>query len=257
MPTQTNNANLQQRRTPQTTFREGFSLAEFQPIIVHNQRLADEVYRQILLAIVSRVILPSDRIVQEKLAAEFQISRTPVREALLRLEQEGVLVTAGRGGFALRLISDDDAREIYASREAIEGFSARLLAETNNQAAFAHIAEVIQTEESRQITTAAEYYEANKAIHRAFVLQTGNRYLLEMFDLMWNRSISFHVFASTMDGEALTASLREHLDLLDVVRKGDGDLAARAMREHIVAGLNLQLSTLHATERNREARRQA
>lgn len=242
---------------PQFEFRKGYPLAEFQPIVVNNQRLADEVYRQILLAIAGGIIAPSDRIVQEKLAAEFQISRTPVREALLRLEQEGVLVTAGRGGFTLRLISDDDAREIYSARQAIEGYSARILAEANNETAFTLIAEVIQTEESRDIATAVEYYEANKAIHRAFVLQTGNRYLLEMFDLMWNRSISFHVFASTMDDEALSASLREHLDLLDAVRGSNGDVAARAMREHIARGLDLQLSTLHAAGRNRESRKRA
>ncbi|MBE1206122.1 GntR family transcriptional regulator [Aminobacter carboxidus] len=238
-------------------FKKGPSLAEFKPIIVYNQRLADEVHRQILLAITGGIIAPSDRIVQEKLAAEFQISRTPVREALLRLEQEGVLVTAGRGGFALRLISDEDAREIYSARQSIEGYSARLLAEAKDEAAFERIAEVIRTEEARQVTTAAEYYEANKAIHRTFVSQTGNRYLLEMFDLMWNRSISFHVFASTMSGSALAESLRAHLDLLDAVHSGDGDVAARAMREHIAQGLDLQLNAMRAAGRNGKTQRQA
>jgi DNA-binding GntR family transcriptional regulator len=219
-------------------------LTTFKPIIVQTHRLAEEVYRQILLAISSGSIAPADRIVQEKLAAEFQISRTPVREALLRLEQEGVLATAGRGGFVLRRFTDQDAREIYSARQSIEGYSARVLAEAGDQAAFDRIEQVISTEESRRITTAAEYYEANKAIHRAFVLETGNRYLLEMFDLMWNRSISFHVFASTMSSSALTASLRGHLDLLNAVHSGDGEIASKAMHEHIAEGLELQLAEM-------------
>ena len=55
------------------------------------RRLADEVYDQLVSAIMRREIGPDDWLVQEKLAAEMQISRTPVREALMRLEQEGVL----------------------------------------------------------------------------------------------------------------------------------------------------------------------
>lgn len=216
----------------------------FKPIVVQANRLADEVYRQILLAISNGSISPSARIVQEKLASQLQISRTPVREALLRLEQEGVLATAGRGGFVLRKFSDRDVREIYSARQSIEGYSARVLAETGDPVALDRIEKVIRAEEGRNISTAAASYEANKTIHRSFVQQTGNRYLLEMFDLMWNRSVSFHVFASTMGSDAFSAALKGHLDLLDTVRRGDGDVAARAMHAHIAQGLELQLAEL-------------
>jgi len=63
-------------------------------IKIQRRRLADEVYDQLLASITVGDIGPDDRLVQERLAAELDISRTPVREALLRLEQEGVLVTA-------------------------------------------------------------------------------------------------------------------------------------------------------------------
>jgi len=59
------------------------------------KRIADEIYSQLLAAIGNGDIAPSQRLVQERLAAELDVSRTPVREALLRLEQEGVLERAG------------------------------------------------------------------------------------------------------------------------------------------------------------------
>ncbi|ANN62058.1 hypothetical protein A9174_34700 (plasmid) [Mesorhizobium loti NZP2037] len=219
-------------------------MSRFQQIIVPKRRLADEVYAQILSAITEGAIPPSERIVQEKLAADFQISRTPVREALLRLEQEGILITVGSGGFMVRQVADDEAREIYAARQAIEGHSARVLALELDAARLDRIRSVIEAQESRKITTAGEYYDANKAIHRSFVEQTGNRYLLEMFDSMWNRSVSFHIFTTTMSESYLKASLREHAKLLDAVRKGDADAAAQAMRSHIDDGLELQLQAM-------------
>jgi len=70
-----------------------------------------------------------DRLIQEKLATDLGISRTPVREALIRLEQEGVLRKSAQGGFRLYRMSDQEVRELYQTRAAIEGQVARILAE--------------------------------------------------------------------------------------------------------------------------------
>ena len=222
-------------------------MTSFQRIVVPRRRLADEVYQQILRAISSGSISPADRLVQEKLASDFQISRTPVREALLRLEQEGVLLTTGRGGFAIRQLTDQEVREIYQAREAVEGHSASVLAKRRDKAAYDRIQAVIDAKEHSRVSAAAEYYESNKAIHRAFVEEVGNRYLLDMFDSMWNRAISFHVFTTTMSEEELKESLREHSALCDAVRTGDADFASNTMRTHINDGLELQLRALAAT----------
>ncbi|MEM9581009.1 MAG: GntR family transcriptional regulator, partial [Pseudomonadota bacterium] len=74
-------------------------------ISTQRRRLADDVYDQLVTAIMDREIGPNDRLVQEKLASELDISRTPVREALLRLEKEGVLAVANSGGFRLAKIT--------------------------------------------------------------------------------------------------------------------------------------------------------
>ena len=85
------------------------------------RRLANEVYDQLVQAIMNREIGPEDRLVQEKLAAELQISRTPVREALMRLEQEGVLTVSNRGTFRLYEMNDNEVKELYQARAAVEG----------------------------------------------------------------------------------------------------------------------------------------
>ena len=71
---------------------------------------------------------PGERLIQETIASQIDVSRTPVREAFLRLEREGVLEAAGRGGFQIREITEKEIQHLYLAREAVEGFAAKLLA---------------------------------------------------------------------------------------------------------------------------------
>jgi len=215
----------------------------FQKIEVSRIRLADQVYEQILGAIDQGLIGPSERIVQEKLAEQLQVSRTPIREALFRLEQEGILVATERGGFSIRTANPQEVVEIYEARKAIEGHCAAMLASRPDPKAFAEIQTVIETNEAAELHTVPQYYAANREIHRAFVTATGNKYLLEMFDAMWNRSLSFGVFR-LMGPDHLTLTLTDHLLLLDAIRAKDPDRAMREMCQHIVQGQKLQLSAL-------------
>ena len=74
--------------------------------------------------------------VQEKLANEMQISRTPVREALMRLEQEGVLEVSSRGSFKLYKMNEDEVKELYQSRAAVEGQCAFLAHHSDEDVVF-------------------------------------------------------------------------------------------------------------------------
>ena len=206
-------------------------------------RLASDVYEQILNAILSGHIAPGERIVQEKIAAEINVSRTPVREALLRLEQEGILEISGRSGFTIRQINATEVGQIYQAREAVEGYAARLVSEAANPAQYLRIGKVILREEKLSSQNVEDYFHANKRIHRAIVEETGNRYMMEQFDGIWNRSISFRLFAA-IDTVNLTKSLAEHHVLLDAIKSGTPDQAQRAMILHIRDGLDLQLKAL-------------
>ena len=154
----------------------------FKSIQPQRRRLADEVYDELIDAIMRREIGPDDTLVQEKLAADMQISRTPVREALLRLENEGVLQVSNRGSFRLYQMDDQEVKELYQSRAAIEGQCARILAARGSASDITELRAVVEQEEAITDASARAYFEANRAIHRAFVERAQNRFLLEMFD---------------------------------------------------------------------------
>ncbi len=210
-------------------------------ITTQRRRLADEVYDQLVRAIMDREIGPEDRLVQEKLAAELDISRTPVREALLRLEKEGVLHLANSGGFRLAKISEEETLELYQARAAIEGQAARILTARGDVEELEKLRVLIRQTEDLKNPTTRDYFVANRTIHRAFMVAAGNRFLLEMFDMIWGRAMAFHLFAAIENAD-ISKSLGNHIELVDVIAKGDRGEALEAFTAHIQEGFELHLT---------------
>ncbi len=217
----------------------------FKSIQPVRRRLADEVYDQLVSAIMNLDIGQKDRLVQEKLATDLGISRTPVREALMRLEQEGVLQKSAQGGYRLHQMSDQEVRELYQTRAAIEGQVARILAEKNDASDHALLRETIQREENISSASIRDYFEANRNIHRRFVELANNRYLLEMFDMTWGKAMAFQIFAQ-IENVDLSKSLGDHMALVDVIETGDKVEALEVFIQHIQDGFDLQMEGIHA-----------
>jgi DNA-binding GntR family transcriptional regulator len=216
-------------------------------INTRRRRLADEVYDQLIEAIMNQEIGAHDRLVQEKLAAEMQISRTPVREALMRLETEGVLEATRSGGFRLVQMKEDEVKHLYEARTAIEAQSAWILATRANSTELDALRRLIEREENLSNPTTRDYFTANRNIHRAFVAATDNRPLLEMFDNIWGRAMAFHAFA-TLQNVEISKSLGDHLALVDRIAEGDPAVAHQAFIAHIQDGLQLQLAGLRTSK---------
>ncbi|MBK0329003.1 GntR family transcriptional regulator [Rhodobacteraceae bacterium F11138] len=214
-----------------------------QKVTAIRPRLADFVYDQIINALQTGQIGPEDHLHQVKLADMLAVSRTPVREALLRLEHEGLLKSSANGGFELRTVTEKEVREIYQMRQAIEGFAAGLLAQENDIEKISALRDVIGALEESAPKDNAAYYEANRKIHRSFVEATDNTFLLEGFDSIWNKSISIQVFQTLREPE-LQISLHGHLLLCDKLKSADFKTAQSAMHEHIADGCKLQVRAM-------------
>ncbi len=204
-------------------------------------RLASDVYEQILTAIVDGQIKPGERLIQEKIAEQINISRTPVREALLRLEQEGVLQQSGRKGFSIRKISDDEVRALYGAREAIEGYAAFKIAETGTVSQLTAIQKAVDAEIDLKHRDLEEEFRINRKIHRTIVEQTGNSVLLGMFDSIWGRGISLWLFAATRISD-IPPEPDVHVKLLQKIREDTPEGAQKAMIAHIQDGLAMHLN---------------
>jgi DNA-binding GntR family transcriptional regulator len=210
-----------------------------EPIGAGRRSLADEAYQRITAAMLSGAIAPGARLVMDALAEELEISRTPVRDALRRLEQEGLVAPAGRRGFVVREIDAEEIRQTYEAREAIEGYAARLAARRGELAA-AEVREAIARADQYEIDTPLGSYLANRAVHRAVVAASGNRILLDLFDDLWGRGRAHQLYAGCFGGDDSHAALRrKHQPIVRALKAADGDAAEAAMTAHLRDGLAL------------------
>ena len=222
-------------------------LPNFRPLDRPPQRLADSVYEQLLDAIAAGAVPPGIRLVQGAIAEQMNVSRTPVREALLRLEREKILDSVDRGGFVVRTISSDDARQIYQVRQAIEGHGARLVAEGPDPAGAAR--ELLPLVEATEKWVPTEglkaAFQRNDALHRGVIEATANPVLVAAFDLVWARAQSFLMYAVLVAIEPLAeAPGSGHRDILQAIAAGDGHKAQETMISHLAHGLEAQIEAL-------------
>lgn len=212
-----------------------------QPIGRESGTLADIAYKQISHAMLSGAIKPGARLVMDQLAAELDISRTPVRDALFRLEREGLIEPNGRRGYVVREPSKSELLSLYEAREAVEGFAARRVAEIGG-VALAAVKAALDELRNADESTSTSAYAAHMKIHRAIVLATGNVPLVDMFDDIWQRARGQYFFADFLaHRESVQTVYREHRPLLAAMRQGPEE-AFVVMRNHIREGLDVHLT---------------
>jgi DNA-binding GntR family transcriptional regulator len=220
-------------------------LPSFRPLDRPPARLADFVYHQLLDAIATGQVAPGVRLVQGTLADQMNVSRTPVREALLRLERENILESVDRGGFVVRITTGEEARKIYQVRQAIEGYAARMLAESEDPASRAERLRPLVAATEVWNDSIREAFRRNDALHRGVVEATGNAVLVEAFDIVWARAQSFLMYATlmTVNPEKIEPG-DGHRDIVDAIAAGDGHEAQEMMIAHIAHGLDAQIEAL-------------
>jgi DNA-binding GntR family transcriptional regulator len=215
----------------------------FDQTTVSDLRLADDIYQQILVAISEGKLEPGDRLVQEKVATEMNVSRTPVREAILRLEQEGILVKTERKGFSVRKVSAKEVRDVFGAREAIEGYAAYQVAIEKDPAQIAEITKAFEVEALEADFDLKTDFDLNRSLHRSVVVQTGNQMLLNMFDSIWNSPAAMRIFAAT-HSLSFKPLLTDHSPILEQIINGTPEAAQAAAIDHIRDGLEIHIESI-------------
>lgn len=205
------------------------------PIDRRTTTLADSAYRRISDALLAGTIEPGSRLVMDQLASELDISRTPVRDALLRLEREGMIEPTGRRGYVVRAMGADDSLHLYEARESVECFAARRAA-MMGAPALDRIRAAVDAAAGTDLDDVRAVYDANMAIHRSFVEVLDNPVMLDLFDVIWQgaRGLAMfnHYLAHTSERVAIDVA---HAPLVEALEAGP-DAAEASMCAHIAAG---------------------
>ena len=198
-----------------------------------------DAYTLILEAIEAGVYKPGDRLVESELAERLGVSRTPVREALQRLETQSMLARDGRS-LIVATLDHNQLAELYAVRTELEGLAARLAARHATDEEIRVLR--LMAEEDRGLTGGdpRALSRANKRFHKQIHLASHNRCLVQQLDLV-HRSMALMANTSFAAEGRDEVALAEHEAIVAAIAARDGDAAYAALRAHISKAFETRL----------------
>ena len=203
--------------------------------IPRHKGLADDVYEAIFTKLLSLEIAPGARITVDGLVRELEVSHTPIREALGRLEGEGLVVKTHLVGYsAAPQITRRRFDELYELRLLLEPDGARRAAQRVNEARMRKLRE--RTEQMRRLNSSrgrssyARFARLDSEFHDQIMEIAGNELIR---DQLAHLHTHFHIFRLMYHARVTEEALAEHDSLLESLSSGDGPGAERAMRSHI------------------------
>lgn len=197
---------------------------------IEHENLDDKIYARLKALIAGRRLLPGERILQDRLAREMGVSRTPLVNALKRLAQERLVEWVSRRGIYVKRFTKREMARLFEVREALEGLSARLAAPRVDRDEVDRLVEMFRGLDVTPTPAAVrKYVERDRYFHWRIVEIAGNAQLAHAMD-----SVNM-MFLAYQDGLVRPAAetIEEHYAILEALRRKDPDASEATMRLHI------------------------
>ncbi|MGB4778486.1 GntR family transcriptional regulator [Microbacterium sp.] len=200
-------------------------------LTVGDENTADMVHARLRDAILSGKYRPNQRLIEVDLANEIGVSRTPVREALLRLRHDGLV--GQRKGWIVRDLDSREVLDYLEARAALEGVTAGLAAKRITREELDQLHALVHQMETSDLNQ-REYSALNSRFHALITSAGGNKVLSA---LARNTDINYWTFSTPIVFSAAEDHRvdRDHRELVAALEAGDAELAARLAREHVNA----------------------
>lgn len=198
-------------------------------------RTVELAYDFIYAAIASGRLRPGDHVPEEMIAAELRVSRTPVREAIRRLETEGLVVITRNSGADIVLFGPEDIIETFRLRSMLEGYAAERAATRVDERALADLdALVARMSNLRASTDLLSATRVNAAFHLRIAEAAGSSRLFALIRGLVHTPLALmhrNGWAAQLDG---ARGFDEHARIVEALRNRDPDLARALMQTHIL-----------------------
>ncbi|MEM7615096.1 MAG: GntR family transcriptional regulator [Pseudomonadota bacterium] len=208
--------------------------------ILPDQSQGEAAYARLYAAIQDGTFRPGDRLREVEVAQRLTLSRTPVREALRKLESDGIVEHRPRLGAVVRTLDHTEVVELYEMRLVLERTAAEMAAKHALRAEADALEDLNQTFAATPPKDAAK---VNRMFHRGLYLAARNRFLLDTARALENAMMLLD--PSTLEDEARVSTVHaEHQAIIDAIRTGDAPAAGAAAEVHLETSLRLRLRTL-------------
>lgn len=221
------------------------------PVPIVFQR--DSAYEKLLSLIVEGQLPPDQPISERQIALELQIGRTPVREAMRALAQDGLLEIIPARGTFVRNISDDQLRELYEVRQALEGQAAELAAKRGaTEGLLQFVGKLERSRKARTDKQLGETYEVGAQFHVEVFKCAGNSILTELYLPIRNRFRVTMSLGRYYDRDWVINGIDQHLTILEAISDQKPAKAKRLMRAHLQESFDSKQRILKQINRDPE-----
>ncbi|MBI1280439.1 MAG: FCD domain-containing protein [Anaerolineaceae bacterium] len=211
------------------------STPQLHPRMQKPASLSDQVYEQLRSAIICAERKPGEKLVELEIAAQMGTSQGPVREALQRLERDGLVERQARSATYVSSISMDEMFELFSVRSVIEGFAIRRAAQKITQEQCDYLQELIENMEQagkrEDMITLAEF---DMQFHRFIVECGGSAGLLRVWNTLSSQIQRFVVQSHPRHYPDLVELGTRHQSIVAALRQQNGEAAAQAVQAHIM-----------------------
>lgn len=198
----------------------------------HEVSLKQKAYEYIKKKIVDCDYLPDTFINEKQLMDEIKISRTPIREALSKLEQENLVAILPKRGVAVKGLSVNEINMMFQTREAIETFLIRKEGKNIDRAALLALKARLSRDWSDQLLSESSLLDDD--FHKLITSGSKNRYLLQVLDHLYIQLHRLRILNGRQNLQRLKFSQEEHLAIVDFLLAEDFEGAAEADRLHLI-----------------------
>ncbi len=218
--------------------------------IGRRKSLGQHVYQDLRQAILRGDIASGGRLVENRIAEAMGISRTPVREAIHKLEREGLIVQRQTGGFEVVGVSREDINEIFGIRSALESYAAGLAALRHGPGELTSLDKKINDfQKHLEDGRLNKLVEINTEFHQLLYALSGNTRLIRMIGTLQDQ---FHRFRKIILEKAslAQASNEDHRQMLVYIRRRDVEETERLVKKHILKGQQAVLADFDKVDNN-------
>jgi len=210
--------------------------------------LGQYVYENLKKAIVKGQLPAGSRIVESRVASALGISRTPVREAIHKLEKEGLLSQNPSGGFFVMGLSRSEIEETFGIRSVLESYAARLAALKHTEADLVPLEEKIREyERALEKGDTEALAKINTAFHDLLYGLSRSPRLIRMISGLRDQIFRYRQVILKIEDMAKTSN-QDHRLMLERIRQRDAEGVERIVREHILRGQDVVLGTLESQD---------
>jgi len=207
--------------------------------------LGQDVFEYLKNAIIDQTIEPGSRLVESKIANMLGISRTPLREALHKLEREDWIEKIPSGGFQVVTLTKDDIEQTFGIRSVLEAYLARLAAENHQAKDLVPLEKKMKEYQKclEQNKTSDKLQKINTQFHDLLYALSKSPKLIKMINQLRAQISRFRQIILKQD-EYARKSNEDHIKMLEAIKNRDGETVEQLVRQHIIKGKNAVLNEL-------------